>query len=406
MVPRREVPGDGRTIREKLAKKEPTRQTLRVLIGLFPELDAPGGVQRAGRHLASVMTEFAASRGMECRILSLNDGPELKRLTVAGREIVFTGGERAKGRFLTTAIRAARRPASKGKSKIKLVVAGHPNLAPVVRAMRIATPRLKSIICTHGVEVWEPLARLRRMTLRSATMVLAPSKYTAEHVAAVQGVATEKIRVLPWALDPQFEALAPQALKATAPENFPEGRVVLTVGRWRADERYKGMDTLITALPRLLPRWPELQLAAAGEGDDREWLEDLAEETGVRRHVHFLSGLSYAELAACYAHCEMFALPSKGEGFGLVYLEAMACGKPVIGGAHGGAPEVIEDGKTGYLVPHGDAVQLATAIETLLADPALAQEMGRRGKQRVENEFRFSVFAKSFRKILRELCES
>jgi glycosyltransferase involved in cell wall biosynthesis len=102
----------------------------------------------------------------------------------------------------------------------------------------------------------------------------------------------------------------------------------------------------------------------------------------------------------------MFALPSKGEGFGLVYLEAMACGKPVIGGAHGGAPEVIEDGKTGYLVPHGDAVQLATAIETLLADPALAQEMGRRGKQRVENEFRFSVFAKSFRKILRELCES
>jgi phosphatidyl-myo-inositol dimannoside synthase len=377
-----------------------------VLIGLFPELDAPGGVQRAGRHLASVMTEFAASRAMECRILSLNDGPELKRLKVAEREIVFTGSERAKGRFLMTAIRTARRPVSKGKSKTKLVVAGHPNLAPVVRAMRFAAPRVKSIIYTHGVEVWEPLTRLRRMALRSANLVLAPSKYTAEQVAAVQGVAPEIIRVLPWALDPQFEALAPQAAKSAAPANFPEGRVVLTVGRWRADERYKGMDTLITALPRLLPRFPELQLAAVGDGDDRAWLEDLAQETGVERHVHFLSGLSYAELAACYAHCEMFALPSKGEGFGLVYLEAMACGKPVIGGAHGGAPEVIDDGKTGYLVPHGDAAQLATAIETLLANPALEQEMGRRGKQRVENEFRFSVFAKSFRKILRELCES
>jgi hypothetical protein len=79
-----------------------------VLIGLFPELDGPGGVQRAGRHLASVMTEFAASRGMECRILSLNDGPELRRLEVAGREIVFTGNERAKVRFLMAAIRAAR----------------------------------------------------------------------------------------------------------------------------------------------------------------------------------------------------------------------------------------------------------------------------------------------------------
>ena len=67
---------------------------------------------------------------------------------------------------------------------------------------------------------------------------------------------------------------------------------------------------------------------------------------------------------------------------------------------------MIEDGKTGYLVQHGDAVQLATAIETLLADPDLQKEMGRRGKQRAENQFRFSVFAKSFRKILRELCES
>ena len=377
-----------------------------MLIGLFPELDAAGGVQRAGRHLASVITEFAASRGMECRILSLNDGPELKRLTVAGREIVFTGSERAKGRFLTTAIRAARRRSAKSKNNAKLVVAGHPNLAPVVAAMRLAAPRLKSIICTHGVEVWEPLSRLRRMALRRAHLVLAPSKYTADHVAAIQRVAGEKIRVLPWALDPQFEALAPHAAKSAAPGNFPEGRVVLTVGRWRADERYKGMDTLITALPRLLPRWPELQLAMVGEGDDREWLENLAEENGVGRHVHFLSGLSYEELASCYAHCEIFALPSKGEGFGLVYLEAMACGKPVIGGAHGGAPEVIDDGKTGYLVPHGDAVQLATAIETLLANPTLELEMGRRGKERVDHEFRFNVFAKSFRKILRELCES
>ena len=377
-----------------------------MLIGLFTELDAPGGVQRAGRHLASVMTEFAASRGMECRILTLNEGPELKRLNVAGREIVCTGSERAKGRFLMAAIRAARRRPAKGKDKSKIVIAGHPNLAPVVRAMRFAAPRLKSIVCTHGVEVWEPLSRLRQTALRGASMVLAPSKYTAEHVAAVQGVKTERIRVLPWALDPQFEALAANAAKTAAPKGFPAGPVVLTVGRWLADERYKGMDTLITALPRLLTQRPELQLAAVGEGDDRVWLEDLADENGVRLHVHFLSGLSYAELAACYAHCDIFALPSKGEGFGLVYLEAMACAKPVIGGAHGGAPEVIEDGKTGYLVPHGDAAQLATAMETLLSDPELRKEMGRRGKERVENDFRFSVFAKSFKKILRELCES
>jgi phosphatidyl-myo-inositol dimannoside synthase len=370
-----------------------------VLIGLFPELDAPGGVQRAGRHMAAVLTEFAASRGMDCRLLSLNDSPELHRMTLGGREFVFTGCDRAKGRFTVTALRAARR-------KAKLVLAAHPNLGPVAQAMQIAAPRMKSIICTHGIDVWGPLGGLRRRALRHANLVLAPSKDTAEHVASEQGVARERIRVLHWALDPQFEALIAAGSQSAPPREFPAGRVILTVGRWLTTERYKGMDTLITALPRLLTRWPEVQLVLVGTGDDRAWLEDLAEKNGVNRHVHFLAGLSYSELAACYAACEIFALPSSGEGFGLVYLEAMACGKPVIGGAHGGAPEIIEDGVTGYLVPHGDPIHLATSLEALLSDPAHAKEMGARGRRRAENEFRFNSFAKSFKKILREQCES
>ena len=90
----------------------------------------------------------------------------------------------------------------------------------------------------------------------------------------------------------------------------------------------------------------------------------------------------------------------------LTLTTTMAFAKPVIGGAHGGAPEVIKDGVTGYLVHHGDAVQLATCIETLLRDPALARSMGERGRERVTNEFRFNVFAKSLKKILREQCGS
>jgi glycosyltransferase involved in cell wall biosynthesis len=370
-----------------------------VVIGLFPELDAPGGVQRAGRHLAAVLTEFASSRGMDCRLLSLNDSPELHRMTLGGREFVFTGCDRAKGRFTVTALQAARR-------KAKVVLAGHPNLGPVVQAMRMVAPGMKSIVCAHGVDVWEPLGGLRRWALQHSNLILAPSKDTAEHVATEQGVPHERIRVLPWALDPQFEALISPGSHPALPANFPAGRVILTVGRWLTAERYKGMDTLITALPRLLTQRPEVQLLFAGAGDDRAWLEDLAEQNGVNRHVHFLTGLSYSELAACYSACEIFALPSRGEGFGLVYLEAMACGKPVIGGLHGGAPEVIQDGVTGYLVPHGDPIQLATSLEALLADPVHAKEMGARARQRVEHEFRFNIFAKSLKKILREQCES
>ena len=370
-----------------------------MIIGLFPELDSAGGIQRAGRHLAAVITEFAESRKMECRLLSLNDTPELHRMSVGDREFVFTGSERAKGRFAATALRAARRHA-------KLIVAGHPNLAPVVQGMRIAAPRMKSIVVAHGIEVWEPLPTLRRRALRRANVILTPTQDTANHVATQQQIARDRIRVLPWALDPDFENLVVATAQSSLPMNFPAGRVILTVGRWQANERYKGMDTLITALPRLLHEWTDLQLVAVGDGDDREWLEQIAKGSGVQGHVHFYTGLTNAELAACYSACEIFALPSRGEGFGLVYLEAMARGKPVIGGAHGGAPEVIDDGKTGYLVQHGDVPQLTTSIQTLLSDPALAREMGARGRERVNHEFKFGVFAKSLKKILRELCES
>ncbi|MGB7846150.1 MAG: glycosyltransferase family 4 protein [Candidatus Acidiferrum sp.] len=374
-------------------------QTQRVLIGLFPELDAPGGIQRAGRHLAFVLSEFAASKEMEYRLLSLNDTQELHRMRMSEREYVFTGAARGKTRFAVSALKAARR-------KAKVVLAAHPNLAPLVRAMNVVAPKMKSIVCTHGIEVWEPLSRLRRRALQHATMVLAPSRATAQFVVSLQGVAPERVRVLPWGLDPDFETNISGESPAQLPAEFPRGRVILTVGRWLASERYKGMDTLINAMPRLLLRWPEIQLVLAGSGNDREWLVNIARDSGMQDHVHFLNEISYDELSACYAASELFALPSRGEGFGFVYLEAMARGKAVIGGAHGGAPEVIQDGVTGYVVQHGDTVQLATSIDALLSNPEQARQMGARGRERVENEFRFSAFAKAFKKILHELCES
>ena len=349
--------------------------------------------------MALVLNEYATAKKMEYRLLSLNDSQELHRIRVGDREYVFTGAARGKARFTVSALKAARR-------KAKLVLALHPNFAPIVRSMHVLAPKMKSIICTHGIEVWEPLSRMRRRALQRATLVLAPSRATADYVISMQGVAPERVRVLPWGLDPDFDTRASANSESHLPPEFPEGRVILTVGRWLATERYKGMDTLIQAMPRLLLRWPDVQLVMIGAGDDQEWLVNQARDSGVQRHVHFLSGLSYAELSACYGAAEMFALPSRGEGFGFVYLEAMARGKPVIGGAHGGAPEVIRDGVTGYLVQHGDALQLATSLDALLSNPDLAREMGARGRERVEKEFRFSVFAKAFKKILRELCES
>lgn len=372
----------------------------RVIVGLFPELDAPGGIQLAGRHIAAVMSAFARERSLRCEFLSLNDPAGSHSLRAAGEEITFRGFGRSKLRFAAASVRLGWRGA-------RVVLAAHANLAPVTLAMKFARPGLRSIICMHGVEVWEPLGLLRRWSLRRANVILAPSLDTAERAARAQKLSPQKIRRLPWALDPQFAArVAAARVQTIVPAGHPGGRVILSVGRWNSGERYKGMDHLIATLPRLLTDLPETHLVAIGEGDDRAWLENLAEVNGVARHVHFVNGLSQDQLGEWYAASDVFALPSKGEGFGLVYLEAMAYGKAVVAGAHGGAPEIVEDGVTGYVVPHGDLPQLASALATLLSDDELRQKMGARGQARVQREFLFAQFAKSLKKILREQCES
>ncbi len=370
-----------------------------MVIGLFPELLAPGGIQRASRHIGTVLSAFALERGLSYRFLSLNDPAGLHTIQVGEHDFVASGFRRAKFGFALTALRASRRHAS-------LVVAAHPNLAPVAWAMKAVSPRLRILAVTHGIEVWKPLPGLRRRALQRADVVLAPSTDTAQRVVAEQGVPREKIVELPWGLDPQFLETTANAPSDHLPAGFPAGRVVLTVGRWTASERYKGVDHLIAAVARLLPRVNDLYLVAVGDGDDRERLERLAAQLGITDRVRFLRGLTQEELAACYQHCTLFALPSAGEGFGLVFLEAMAHGKPVIGGAHGGTPSIVKDNVTGKLVPHGDVESLSQALEDLLTDPSLRCEMGLRAQERVHSAYLFQHFAARFKQVLARLYAS
>jgi phosphatidylinositol alpha-1,6-mannosyltransferase len=367
------------------------------VIGLFTDLLSAGGVQRAGRHVAAVAWKFAAERGFACSFLSLNDPLGLHTVRVGPHEFLVSGYARNKLQFVFAALRAA------GRQPL-LVIALHPHLAPVVAAMRLRSRNFRSIVFAHGLEVWQPLGWPRGPALRSADLVIAPSSNTAQHLIFEQQIPTDRIHRLAWGLDPEFEARLGTPDPPSRPADFPErSRIILTVGRWDPTERYKGADTLISAMPHLLRTVPDAVLVLAGEGEDRPRLEQLARDSGVADHIHFLFGLKQEELFACYAHCDVFALPSRGEGFGLVFLEAMACAKPVIGGAHGGTPDVVEDGVTGLLVPHGDAAPLSDALESLLADPSRSSEMGARGRKRVQAAYTFERFQTGLGRAMEEV---
>ena len=288
----------------------------------------------------------------------------------------------------------------------KLVVAAHPNLAlPSSLAQELASG-CKSIVMTHGVEVWTRLPSLKRRALLRANLVLAPSRYTAQKLNQVQLVQAAKIRRVPWPLNPEFLRMADAPYSLPLPDNFPSGLVVLTVGRWSVSERYKGTDDLIKAVALLGAIAPDVQLVAVGDGDDLPRLKSVAQEHSVQDRVHFLTNCSREELAACYRRADLFALPSTGEGFGLVFLEAMAFSKAVVGAACGGAIDLIDHEKSGLLIAPHDVNQLAESLRRLLQDESLRHEMGRRGGEVARQQYPFSAFQTQLEEILVALWQS
>lgn len=367
------------------------------IIGLFPALLSIGGVQEAGRLTAAALRDIASRRGWRVDFLSLNDLPGPQVFQAGEVQVSFRGFARHKLRFTLSAIGRARRFA---KARPLVALAAHPNLAFPIEWIQRASPTLKTVVMSHGVEVWTPLPLLRRGALLRADRVLAPSSDTAQKLTAIQGVLPGRVRVLPWPLNPDFLRLANAPAKLPAPAHFPEGRVVLTVGRWAASERYKGADELIGAVSMLRADIPDLQLALVGKGDDLPRLRRLAAETSVADRVHFFDHLSREEVAACFARADVFALPSTGEGFGIVFLEAMAFGKPVVGAACGGTTDVIEDGINGLLVPPREPERLAQALKILLQNESLRAAMGQCGLEIVRQKYQFDIFRAGLEEVL------
>ncbi len=385
-----------------VASAQTAGESIRV-IGLFPDLLGLGGLQESGRLTSAAITAIVSRRGGEAAFLSLNDSRGPKEFDLEGIRVPLKGFGRGKVRFVLSALS---RSYLSAKDMQGIVVAAHPHLAVPAGWMRRLAPRLKTAVMAHGIEVWNALPAPRRHALQRANVVLAPSRYTAEKLHDSQGLAHERIRVVPWPLNPEFARMACDPSKLPLPENFPEGRILLTVGRWVASERYKGADDLIRALARLRPNYPDLQVVAVGDGDDVPRLGALAISLGVANSVHFLAGLTRPQIAACYSRAELFALPSTGEGFGLVFLEAMAFGKPVIGVSTGGVLDLIQDGVNGMLLPPHDLSKLVDAIEMLLRDDSLRGRMGHAGAELVRGKYSFETFKHHIEQIIDELISA
>ena len=229
----------------------------------------------------------------------------------------------------------------------------------------------------HGVEAWNLQRYLARLGLMKSDLVLAVSNYTRKRLLSEQSLKPDQVVVLP-------NTISPTAIKPGPKPEFLMRRhaltvcdkVILTVARLAEPERYKGYDQILRALPLIRREIPDLKYVLVGEGEDRPRIEALVRELKVCDAVVLAGGVSQKELPDYYNLCDVFAMPSKGEGFGIVYLEALVCGKPVLAGNSDGSSEPLQNGELGTLVDADDVAQIATEIVAILREQGAGKEQG------------------------------
>ena len=250
------------------------------------------------------------------------------------------------------------------KKQPKQVFCGHINLAPLVQILCVPLG-IPYTVLTYGKEVWEPLPNKYQQALKQATKILTISRYSRDRCCESNHLDPEKFQLLPCMVD--GDKFIPGLLPVDLIEgyNLQRAKILMTVARLWSGDPYKGVDVTIRSLPIVLQSFSEVKYLIIGQGDDQTRLAKLAQDLGVGEKVIFAGFVPTEDLVKHYQVADAYVMPSQ-EGFGIVYLEAMACGLPVLSGDGDGSADPLQDGKLGWRVPHRDPEAVANACIEML----------------------------------------
>jgi phosphatidyl-myo-inositol dimannoside synthase len=277
---------------------------------------------------------------------------------------------------------------------IDVVFCGHLLMAPLAAGIsRILNVPLW--LQVHGIEVfWRKLSVLERRSVESATIVTAVSRYTRRHLLRRVGIDQARVKVLPNTVGPQYHP-GPKPSYLLQRHAADGKKVLMTVSRLDNSDRYKGHDRVIRTLSRVLSQHRDTIYLIVGDGDDRRRLESLAMECGVAKNVQFAGLVPSEELPDYFRLADVFVMPSTGEGFGIVFLEAMATGARVIAGNQDGSADPLADGELGLAVDPGNGQELISAIcAALSTESAKVDRAGR---------FNHQAFAEHVQNLVRSI---
>jgi len=361
-----------------MATKRASARVLLLVTGVFMK----GGIQRFNHTLLAALSAL----DLECDVLSLHDSFQSAGQHDFGMSTSIRGFSGSRWQFSKCAFKSIM------GNRYDWILIGHINLLVFTIAALLIRPfsRTRAVLVAHGIEVWNHIGRLRRLALLRLHKTLCVSRHTRQRVLdQVPRLHNDRVMIFPNCLCSTWADLDPSPRRSASDMRF-----VLSVSRLERGDRYKGIVTVIEAMSQLDDL--SLHYIVVGQGNDVVFLREVAARCGVAQRVHFLHGISDAQLVNMYAQCQAFVLPSGKEGFGIVFLEAMYFRAPVIAAAEKGALDVVKDGETGLLVRFGDSMGIKRAIERLNADDALRERLRERGHSTVvgDGEFTFAHFTR------------
>lgn len=332
------------------------------------------GIARVARLMARVLAEEARAGRLDVEGLSLSDAE-----TPPGLDLPVTacGGSRLK--FVSHTCRAAFRCSH-------LVF----DFLGMCRSRGAFTHR-PALTWIHGIEVWEDARADRLRAARGAEFLLCNSQYTRDRADRLHG-GFARAHVC-WLATEEDEPPPTKAAQQGPP-------TVLIVGRLDAGGGYKGHVELIRCWPQVSAAVPNARLVIAGDGPGRAALQEMAVASSCTAQIDFKGFVPEHEMASLWGSASVFAMPSRGEGFGLVYIEAMRQGLPVIASIHDAAQEINVDGQTGFNVDLGEPDALPECLVHLLKTPTASEKLGKAARNRWEKHFRFHCFRDRFSQYL------
>ncbi len=357
-----------------------------------------GGIEKFNKCFLKALWELKKEGNLDVASFSLYDHKANENYFPSK---IYKGFNRQKILFATQSITGARH--------FDVIVLGHINLAVIGLFIKLFYPWKKIVLITHGIEVWQPLKGMQKIFLHKANKIFAVSNFTKDKLRHVQKLGADKISIFPNTIDPFFDIpvnfVTPLHLKKRYGVN-EDDFVLFTLTRLSNLEKYKGYDIVIKCLPDLLKKIPNLKYIIAGKYDNEEKLriDKIINDLDLNNVVHLTGFLKDEEICDHYQLGDIFIMPSQGEGFGIVFIEAAVCGSKTIGGNKDGSVDALKNGDLGILVDPENTGEISDAILKLYHEKSSWNNLNKRALQnRTLNFFGFDVFKNKLQKELMEI---